>query len=125
MTIKQDLNNKKGTKQYAKELSLNSAESEVEEDFDLELDIGEAIVQSIDGVLIKEDGEVKMLFYHYKADGIDNDEQTIRCKGIAEFRTTKSTFLSIAKELNEKACNIKKQRRGVGGERHSNVSMYV
>jgi len=72
-------------------------------DFDLDLDIDDAIVQIIDGVLIEGDNEeIKLLFYHYKPDRFNEDDETIRCKGIAEFRTSRSTFNEIVKDFNGK-----------------------
>jgi len=69
-------------------------------DFDLEIDFSDTIVDTIDGVLINgDDEEVRLLFYLIKPDGIDTNDETIKCKGIAEFRIPKSRYKSITKDM--------------------------
>ena len=86
--------------------------SEEDIDFDLDLDIKDAIVEPIDGVLIKViDEEIRLLFYYHKPDGVDAEEEVIRCKGVAEFRTSKSTFKEIVRDVNEKFKQIKNQKK--------------
>jgi len=105
---------KKGLDTGKKDLVLHPDEPDPSADFDLELDIDDAIVQAIDGVLIKSEGEeVKLLFYYYKPDGIDVEEETIRCKGIAEFRTTRSTFKAITKDFNGKLKRINRYQKKI------------
>ena len=75
-------------------------ESEGDSEFDYDMDIDDAIVQTIDGVMMKvDDEEVRMLFYHHKPNGIDFEDEVIKCRGIAECRTTKRTFNNIIKYL--------------------------
>ena len=84
-----------------KEVIVSSEGSDPGAEFDLDLDIGEAIVQAIDGVLIKaNDEEVRLLFYYHKPDGIDVEDEVIYCKGVAEFRFSKKNFYGILKNLN-------------------------
>ena len=72
-----------------------------DEGFEFNIDLDDALVQTIDGVLIKaDDEEVRMLFYHHKPDGVDYEDEIIKCRGIAEFRTTKKTFNYMIKYLN-------------------------
>jgi len=101
MIKKSDLNKQLGLNQLRKKLSIQPEEPEIDPDFDLELEIDDAIVQAIDGVLIKADEEeIKLLFYYYKPDGIDIEDEIIYCKGIAEFRISKKNFYTIVKNLN-------------------------
>lgn len=89
------------------ELIIEVGEDEEEIDFDLDLDIKDAIVEPIDGVLIKAtDDEIRLLFYYHKPGGVDVDEEIIRCKGVAEFRTSKNTFREIVKNVNKKYKSI-------------------
>ena len=95
-----------------KELESSPECSEEDIDFDLDLDIKDAIVEPIDGVLIKViDEEIRLLFYYHKPDGVDAEEEVIRCKGVAEFRTSKSTFKEIVRDVNEKFKQIKNQKK--------------
>jgi len=69
-----------------------------EEDLEkLELDIEDTLVQVVDGIIVGGDNEeVKMLFF-YKKPGIQS------CRAVVEFRTSKSRFQEIAREVNEMA----------------------
>ena len=108
-----DLNNLKRLVDVKKS-NVQPMEIDIDPDFDLELELDDAPVQIIDGVLIKGDEEeVKMLFYHYKPDGIDLDEEKIRCKGIAEFRTSRSTFNEIAKNFKTNIETLDKNQRRI------------
>ena len=85
----------------AEKLVIHPDEPDIDPDLDLDVDLEKVIVQAIDGVVIGgDDEEVKMLFYHYKPDAVDIDDETIRCQGIAEFRISRSGFFSIAKNIN-------------------------
>jgi hypothetical protein len=71
--------------------------------FELDMDIKDAIVEPIDGVLIKDvDDDIRLLFYYHKPGGMDIDEETIECKGVAEFRTSKQVFKEIVKHVNQR-----------------------
>jgi hypothetical protein len=70
---------------------------------DIELDMEEIVVLPIDGVVIEGDEEeVKLLFYYYKPDRNNGEDDVIRCKCIAEFRASRSHFISIMKSLRNK-----------------------
>lgn len=85
---------------------------EPEDGADIAIDTSEAIVQSIDGVIIQgDDEEVKMMFYYYEPDSYDEDSDVIRCKGIVEFRASRSNFLSIVKTINKRYYQNKKIHR--------------
>lgn len=97
-----------------KELSVHPDDPEEGIDFDLDLDIKDAIVEPIDGVLIKStDDEIRLLFYYHKPDGMDVEEEVIKCKGVAEFRTSKNTFKEIVKDVNEKYKLINKNQKKI------------
>jgi len=83
-------------------------------DFDIQLDIEDVTVNVVDGVLIKgDDEEIRLLFYHLKPDGVDMDEETIKCKAVAEFRTSKSNFDDIAKNFNGTLKSFKFRQRTI------------
>ena len=101
--------NDKGKKQ---DIIICPGEEESDVEFDLDLDIDETIVQAIDGVLFKaEDDEVKLLFYYWKPDGVDVEEEVIKCKGFAEFRMSPTNFKQIVKYLNKKYDKIKRNKK--------------
>lgn len=63
----------------------------------LELDIEDTLVQVVDGIIVGGDNEeIKMLFFYKKP--IQD-----QCKGVVEFRASKSRFQEIAREVNEMA----------------------
>lgn len=63
----------------------------------LDLDIEDILVQVVDGIIVGgDDEEIKMLFFYRKP--IQD-----QCKGVVEFRTSKSRFLEISREVNEMA----------------------
>jgi hypothetical protein len=73
----------------------------------LELDIDDTLVQVTDGVIVGgDDEEIKMLFF-YKTPLQD------RCKGVVEFRTSKTRFLEITREVNKMAKMIKGYEDGI------------
>lgn len=76
-------------------------------DCDIELDMGDILVMPIDGVVIEgDDEEVKLLFYYYKSDGNNGEDDVIRCKCVAEFRASRSHFISMMKSLHSKEKNL-------------------
>ena len=71
-------------------------------DFNLELDFDDTLVGTVDGVLINgDDEEVKLLFYHIKPNGVDPEDETIKCKGVAELRISRSRYNTIAKDMGK------------------------
>jgi hypothetical protein len=82
--------------------------------FELDMDIKDAIVEPIDGVLIKDvDDDIRLLFYYHKPGGMDIDEETIECKGVAEFRTSKQVFKEIVKKVNKKYEDIRVNQKKI------------
>lgn len=97
-----------------KEERVKKTPEDPDEEFELELDFDDIVVQAIDGVLIQGDQEeVRLLFYYYKPDRVDVEEETIRCKGVAEFRTSSSTFKAIAKSFNAKVRDLRTHQRKI------------
>jgi hypothetical protein len=82
--------------------------------FELDMDIKDAIVEPIDGVLIKDvDDDIRLLFYYHKPGGMDIDEEIIECKGVAEFRTSKQVFKEIVKKVNKKYEDIRVNQKKI------------
>jgi len=74
----------------------------------LELDMEDTFVQVVDGIIVGgDDEEIKMLFF-YKKPGIQD-----QCRAVVEFRTSKSRFLEISREINEKVMHIRANETGV------------
>jgi len=96
-------------------------------DFDLDMDVDEAVVRVIDGVVIEGDTEeIRMLFYHHKPDPLDVTNNMIRCKAVAELRSSCKTFNKIAKDFGRLNNGLKKRKKTV--EQCSNrdrVPMFV
>ena len=69
------------------------------------LNVDEAHVQSVDGVLFAEEKElIKILFYQYlPSTAVD---EIIRCHGIIECRLSKTRFYSMVNEFNRYANQI-------------------
>jgi len=85
----------------AKKLVVHPDGPHIDPDLDIDVDVDKVTVQAIDGVLIEgDDEEVRILFYHYKPDAINIEDETIMCQGVAEFRVSRSRFNSIAKDFN-------------------------
>lgn len=83
-------------------------------DFDLELDFNDTIVGTVDGVLISgDDEEVRLLFYHVKPEGFDPEDETVRCKGVAEFRISRSRYDTIAKDMSRTINSYKMKQRKI------------
>ena len=79
-------------------------ENDINDNFDIEMDVNDSIVQTIDGVIIAGDyDEVKLRFVQLIPEGIDLQEEIIRCKCIAELRVTRKKFIPMAKEINKRA----------------------
>ena len=88
------------------------ADVDVDEDYDMEIDVLESIVQSIDGVIIDgDDDEVKLQFFYLIPGGIDVEEERIRCKCVAEFRVSRKNFMPIAREMNQRAKSFKTKQK--------------
>jgi len=74
----------------------------------LELDIEDTFVQVVDGIIVGgDDEEVKMLFF-YKKPCVQDE-----CKGVVEFRTSRSRFLEISREINEMAMVLRGNETGI------------
>ena len=87
-------------------------DEEVDGQPELEFDVENTTVQVIDGVVISNDDEqLKLLFYYIlPGENLDNSN-SIQCKGVAEFRISRSKFLDIAKSIKEKARELNKYQR--------------
>ena len=84
---------------------------EPDTDVDLEVDGDDAIVHPVDGVFIGgDDEEIKLWFFYVKPNTYSKDD-TLKCKCIAEFRVTPSTFKYIVEEFNERLQSLKKHRK--------------
>jgi hypothetical protein len=110
------INVKNDIKQYEdtdKKCTNGGVEEELP-DFELDLEVDEeSPVQTVDGVIIEGDEEIaRLLFYHYKTNGIDIEEELVRCRCIAELRVSRTKLKQIVKDINE---NIKNSRRNVNG----------
>ena len=87
----------------AEACSINNTKIYDIPEMSIDIDTVGIIVQAVDGVLIDDDyGEVKLLFYHFKPDTIDFRNETIRCKGVAELRMSRSKFISVAQGFTRK-----------------------
>lgn len=76
-------------------------------ELDLELDVDDAVVDVVDGVVIEgDDEEVRLLFYHHKPNGIDLKDEVVRCKCVSEFRISRSSFLPMTMNFNRKAKSL-------------------
>ena len=76
-------------------------------ELDLELDVNDAVVDVVDGVVIEgDDEEVRLLFYHHKPNGIDLKEEVVRCKCVSELRISRSSFLPMTMNFNRKAKSL-------------------
>lgn len=86
-----------------KKVNKNPRGPEVDNpDFDLELDFNDTLVGTVDGVLINGDNEeVRLLFYHIKPNGVDPEDETIKCKGVAELRISRSRYNTITKDMGK------------------------
>lgn len=74
----------------------------------MELDIEDTFVQVVDGIIVGgDDEEVKMLFFYRKP--CLQDE----CRAVVEFRTSKSRFLEISREINEMAMALRGNEAGI------------
>lgn len=94
-------------------------------DIGLEMDTEDAIVQAIDGVLVDgDDEEVRMLFYHHKIGGLDLEDDTIRCKAVAEFRMSRKAFNMIVENFNRRGKVLKKQKKTIDRS-SSRVAMFA
>jgi hypothetical protein len=94
-------------------------------DIGLEMDTEDAIVQAVDGVLVDgDDEEVRMLFYHHKIGGLDVEDDTIRCKAVAEFRTSRKVFNMIVENFNRGGKVLKKQKKTIDRS-SSRVAMFA
>jgi hypothetical protein len=96
-------------------------------DVDLEMDTEDAIVQAVDGVLVDgDDEEVRMLFYHHKIGGLDLEDDTIRCKAVAEFRVSRKAFSAIANNFSRGAKGLKKKQKAMDrSSGRGSVSMFA
>jgi len=101
-------------------------ESELPE-LDLELDVNDAVVDVIDGVVIEgDDEEIRLLFYHHKPNGIDLKDEVIRCKCVSELRITRSSFLPMTMNLNRMAKSlVTRQTKIVDCANQQKLPMYV
>jgi len=109
-----------------KEVKVNSEGSDPGAEFELDLDIAEAIVQVIDGVLIKaNEEEIRLLFYYHKPDGIDVEDEVIYCKGVAEFRFSKKNFFNIIKNLNGNLNKLIKNQKKIEDYFQDRLPMYA
>jgi len=78
-----------------KSRKIEACEPDNEDLEQLELDVDDTYVQVVDGIIVGgDDEEIKMLFF-YKTPLQD------KCKGIVEFRTSKSRFVEIYQEIND------------------------
>ena len=81
-------------KRIPREVEACEPDDEDLEKFDL--DIEGIFVQVVDGIIVGGDGEeVKMLFF-YRKPCVQGE-----CRAVVEFRTSKSRFLEISREINE------------------------
>ena len=91
------------------------------------MDTEDAIVQAIDGVLVDgDDEEVHMIFYHHKIGGLDVEDDTIRCKAVAEFRVSRKAFSAIVNNFSRSPKGlIKKQKAMDRSPSRGSVSMFA
>ena len=96
-------------------------------ELDLELDVDDAVVDVVDGVVIEgDDEEVRLLFYHHKPNGIDLKDEVIRCKCVSELRITRSSFLPMTMNLNRMAKSlVTRQTKIVDYANQQKLPMYV
>ena len=75
------------------------------------LDFDDVLVQSVDGLITGGDNEeIKLLFYYLKPESFIDKNGVAEAKGVAELRVSCSRFIDIAKEINEKVRDIKRER---------------
>ena len=79
------------------------------ESMDLEIDTDDAIVSTIDGVLVMVDEEeVRMLFFYAKP-LCNHNGGPIKFKGVAEFRLTPTTFKNILEQMKLATSKFRKE----------------
>ena len=100
-------------------------ENDIDDNFDIEMDVNDSIIQTIDGVVIAGDyDEVKLRFVQLMPEGIDMEEEIIRCRCIAELRVSRKKFIPIAKELNRRARTLMTRQKSLSSYTNQS-SMYV
>ena len=90
------------------------------EDFDeveskgITVDFENAVVQSVDGVVIQgDDEEIKLLFFYVKPDSNHDEDGVARCKCVAEFRMSCSKFMDISRDINIKVTDIEREKEKI------------
>ena len=79
------------------------AEDDFSEDGNNEFDMEDILVQTVDGVLIKEKKEeVRLLFFYIKPRIDKSDDGIFHYKAVAEFRLSKSTFQSMLNYIEKR-----------------------
>ena len=70
-------------------------------------DLDDIDVYPADGVLIKQEkDEIRLLFFYIKPTLCTSETNTIRPKGVVEFRIPNSVFLEMVEEFNDTANQI-------------------
>ncbi|MBN1860394.1 MAG: hypothetical protein JW840_02910 [Candidatus Thermoplasmatota archaeon] len=81
-------------------------------DCDLVLDMENTLVRPVDGVVIDgNDEEIKLYFYYYKPESTVGEDEVVRCKCVAELRTSRSHFISMMSKLHSKELNLTEQQK--------------
>ena len=98
-------------------MEINKSERE---DFDeveskeIAVDFEDAVVQSIDGVIVQGDNEeIKLLFFYLKPESNHDEDGVARCKCVAEFRVSRSRFMDILRDIKIKVKDIEKEREKI------------
>lgn len=99
------------------ERSIHQSVSDSEDDeSDLVIDLSDTVIIPIDGVCIETyNDEIKMICYHYESDIYDYEHDLIKCKGVVEFRISKTNFKEIKDTINYSTGN--KPRKSIKSKR--------
>ena len=91
-------------------MEKNMPEREDFDEVEITIDLEDAIVQPVDGVIVQgDDEEIKLQFFYVKPDSNHDEDGIPRCKCVAEFRVSRSGFMDISRDINIKVKDIERE----------------
>ena len=95
-------------------MEKNMPERENFDEVEITLDFENAIVQPVDGVIIQgDDEEIKLLFFYVKPESNHDEDGIAQCKCVAEFRVSRSRFMNISRDMNEKVKDTQREGKKI------------
>jgi hypothetical protein len=86
-----------------KEAGFDEHEAEDDIENKYELEVKDTVVQSVDGVFLEgDDEEIKLLFFYLKPMVNPMENELVKCRCVAELRTSRSNFLVIARDIKKR-----------------------